>query len=276
VVKCPISVRTLCLFALVFAIGAIANKEANAQAPQITLSVSPSDPNGKIVYGCGSIYKVSAPPAPWQNNGAVTYYYRQLDTVSRVPSNWQTYTGGQSWSIIEGTPGRFEAYAKVPLATQQTPSQPQQQKITVQTATITVVVGPPDKITLPGPAQANWNQLFNGQGQTIGFATVVVPLTFPVTCQGITPTSLPNATLLEDITGRVAFGLRHRDKHDVKITLGGIAGVNLTDQKSITLMTKDTPDLLTVTDFGAVAIGIRPVRRRSGDSATSPRGNDAG
>jgi hypothetical protein len=33
---------------------------------------------------------------------------------------------------------------------------------------------------------------------------------------------------------------------------------------------------LTVTDFGAVAIGIRPVRRRSGDSATSPRGNDAG
>ena len=95
-------------------------REVKAQnAPSLTLSVTTTYPNNQLIYTGAATYSVSAPPAPWSANGPVTYFHRQTDTVNGVPSHWRQVSGGLSWNKIEGTPGTFQVYASVPLATAQ-------------------------------------------------------------------------------------------------------------------------------------------------------------
>jgi hypothetical protein len=234
------------LFSLALATAALLASAgvARSQAPQLTLKVTTSYGSNQVIYGGGSTYTVSAPPSPWITNGQVTYYYRQTDTVNGMPSPWRQRTGGLSWSTTESTPGTFDVYATVPLTTQQSPQNPTPQKVTATTATITVNVAPPNGIKqLPGPVN---NVPWNLQNDVLGkpyYQFGPVPLSFPVTCAGFTPNSLPGATLTEDLIFRNAFGIVYPNQIDAKITQGGINGITLIDKKSLTIAQKDTPVL---------------------------------
>jgi len=227
--------RALALAAATLLSAASAASESQAQAPP-SLTLSVTTPYGdQVIYGGSATYSVSAPPPPWQASGEVIYHYRQMDTVRGGPSDWFHVPGGLSWGLIETTPGTFQVYATVQLATQQNQANPNPQRVPVDTAILTVTVAPPDGVTLPAPATAKWNQVMIGT-RTDSFVADTVILAFPVTCKRFTPTALPRATLLEDVTGTFWFGLRQPDKFNAKITIGGISGAgpaHLTFRKSL-------------------------------------------
>ena len=77
----------------------------------------------------------------------------------------------------------------------------------------------------------------------IGLASDVITFGFTVTCGGMAPTALPRATLLEEVTDRSTFGIRQPALINAKITLGGISGTNLLDQKFILIIQGDRPRL---------------------------------
>ncbi len=212
------------------------SRTAEAQnPPSLSISVSTIYPGNLVIYGGGATYKVSDPPSPWTVSGSVTWNYRQTGgTKSGQPSVWEQDFGGLSWDTIEGTPGTFQIIAMVPLQTQQDQANPNPKSATVN-ATITITVAPPDGIILPqGPFTANWNQLNNGAGRNIGFKTDVVVLNFPVTCSRNRPVALPGAIALEDLIEISFFNLTLRNKIDVTVTLGGVSGTSIMDQKFIT------------------------------------------
>jgi len=233
--------RPLCAFGLAAATLLSAASEAQAQAPpSLTLSVTTPYGSNQVIYGGSATYRVSAPTPPWQASGQVIYHYRQMDTVRGGPSDWFDVPGGLSLSFLEKTPGTFQVKATVQLATQQNQANPNPQRVPVDTAILPVTVAPPDGVTLPGPATANWNDLGMRNGMRV-FKTTPVTFGFPVTCTRFTPTALPRATLLEDIFDVITLEKRDitQSKFNVPITHGGISGVTLMDQKSITIGEKN-------------------------------------
>jgi len=154
----------------------------------------------------------------------VTYKYWQIDTKSGIPSAPRTVTGGSSWSTIKGTPGTFQIFGLVPVATQQDPNHPIQQTGTVKTNVLTVKVLPPDRIKLPGPVNVDWVVGQTPNGRIVGYRAGPVQLGFQVSCNGFPPNRLPNATPLEDIYNGRSFAADIRNSFKKPIEFGGIQG----------------------------------------------------